>query len=146
MLEIMPTSATVVNQSNATCCNKRSNVEVRVGPAPGERISFRDAPCTRLTIEAPARVFHQARASCSTATEESEVGRLAASVLDNLQHELYSNAYMYGRPEMDAMTYTAVRANLASTMDRVCDDHEALIITRNGEQAVVMLARRLQSA
>jgi antitoxin YefM len=41
---------------------------------------------------------------------------------------------------MDAMTYTTVRANLASTMDRVCDDHEALIITRNGEQAVVMLS------
>lgn len=41
---------------------------------------------------------------------------------------------------MDAMTYTAVRANLASTMDRVCNDHEALIITRNGEQAVVMLS------
>ena len=41
---------------------------------------------------------------------------------------------------MDAMTYTAVRANLAKTMDRVCDDHEALIITRNGEQAVVMLS------
>ena len=38
------------------------------------------------------------------------------------------------------MTYTAVRANLASTMDRVCNDHEALIITRNGEQAVVMLS------
>ena len=41
---------------------------------------------------------------------------------------------------MDALTYTAVRANLASTMDRVCNDHEALIITRNGEQAVVMLS------
>lgn len=41
---------------------------------------------------------------------------------------------------MDAMTYTAVRANLASTMDRVCNDHEALIITRNGEQSVVMLS------
>ncbi len=41
---------------------------------------------------------------------------------------------------MDAMTYTAVRANLASTMDRVCNDHEALIITRNGQQSVVMLS------
>lgn len=41
---------------------------------------------------------------------------------------------------MDAITYTAVRANLASTMDRVCSDHEALIITRNGEQSVVMLS------
>ena len=41
---------------------------------------------------------------------------------------------------MDAITYTAARANLASTMDRVCDDHEALIITRNGQQSVVMLS------
>ena len=41
---------------------------------------------------------------------------------------------------MDAITYTTVRANLASTMDRVCNDHEALIITRNGQQAVVMLS------
>ena len=41
---------------------------------------------------------------------------------------------------MHAITYTTVRANLASVMDRVCDDHEALIITRNGEQAVVMLS------
>jgi antitoxin YefM len=41
---------------------------------------------------------------------------------------------------MHAITYTTVRANLASVMDRVCDDHEPLIITRNGEQAVVMLS------
>lgn len=41
---------------------------------------------------------------------------------------------------MDAISYTAARANLAKTMDRVCDDHEALIITRNGEQSVVMLS------
>ncbi len=41
---------------------------------------------------------------------------------------------------MDAITYTAARANLAKTMDRVCNDHEALIITRNGEQSVVMLS------
>jgi antitoxin YefM len=41
---------------------------------------------------------------------------------------------------MDAITYSTARANLASTMDRVCNDHEALIITRNGEQSVVMLS------
>ena len=41
---------------------------------------------------------------------------------------------------MDAITYSAARANLASTMDRVCNDHEALIITRNGQQSVVMLS------
>jgi antitoxin YefM len=42
---------------------------------------------------------------------------------------------------MDAISYSAARANLASTMDRVCNDHEPLIITRNGDQqAVVMLS------
>lgn len=41
---------------------------------------------------------------------------------------------------MDAITYSAARANLAKTMDRVCDDHEPLIITRNGQQSVVMLS------
>jgi antitoxin YefM len=41
---------------------------------------------------------------------------------------------------MDAVTYSSARANLASTMNRVCEDHEALIITRNGEQSVVMLS------
>lgn len=41
---------------------------------------------------------------------------------------------------MNAITYSAARANLASTMDRVCNDHEALIITRSGEQSVVMLS------
>ncbi len=41
---------------------------------------------------------------------------------------------------MDAITYSSARANLAKTMDRVCNDHEPLIITRNGEQSVVMLS------
>ncbi len=41
---------------------------------------------------------------------------------------------------MDAITYSTARANLASTMDRVCNEHEALIITRNGDQSVVMLS------
>ena len=41
---------------------------------------------------------------------------------------------------MDAITYSAARANLARTMDRVCEDHEPLIITRNGEQSVVMVS------
>ncbi len=41
---------------------------------------------------------------------------------------------------MDAISYSAARAKLADTMDRVCDDHEPIIITRNGQQAVVMLS------
>ncbi len=41
---------------------------------------------------------------------------------------------------MDAITYSAARAHLASTMDRVCNDHAPLIITRKGERSVVMLS------
>ena len=41
---------------------------------------------------------------------------------------------------MDSITYSAARARLASTMDRVCQDHEPLIITRSGQQSVVMLS------
>jgi len=41
---------------------------------------------------------------------------------------------------MDVISYTAARQNLAKTMDKVCDDHEAIIITRNNEQSVVMLS------
>lgn len=41
---------------------------------------------------------------------------------------------------MDAITYSTARANLADTMNRVCEDHEPIMITRNGEQAVVMMS------
>lgn len=41
---------------------------------------------------------------------------------------------------MDAITYSYARANLAGAMDRVCNDHEPVIITRNSEQSVVMLS------
>jgi antitoxin YefM len=41
---------------------------------------------------------------------------------------------------MDTVTYTTARANLASTMNRVCEDHEPLIITRNSAQSVVMMS------
>ena len=41
---------------------------------------------------------------------------------------------------MDTITYTAARATLAETMDRVVSDHEPVIITRSNQQAVVMLS------
>lgn len=41
---------------------------------------------------------------------------------------------------MNAITYTAARENLASTMDRVCVDRDPVIITRNRDQAVVMIS------
>jgi len=40
---------------------------------------------------------------------------------------------------MDSITYTAARANLASTMNKVCEDHAPVIVTRN-EQSVVMMS------
>jgi antitoxin YefM len=50
---------------------------------------------------------------------------------------------LYG---MTAISYTAARENLASTMDKVCNDHEPVIITRNRNQAVVMLSLEDYSA
>ena len=41
---------------------------------------------------------------------------------------------------MTAISYTAARENLAATMDKVCDDHAPIVITRNREQAVVMMS------
>ncbi|NQX02850.1 type II toxin-antitoxin system prevent-host-death family antitoxin [bacterium] len=41
---------------------------------------------------------------------------------------------------MNAISYTAARENLASTMNKVCEDHAPIIITRNRDQAVVMMS------
>jgi antitoxin YefM len=52
------------------------------------------------------------------------------------------NTVVHGQDHvhMTAISYTAARENLASTMDQVCDDHDPVIITRNRDQAVVMLS------
>ena len=41
---------------------------------------------------------------------------------------------------MDAISYTAARTNLAKTMERVCEDHSPMIITRSKAQSVVMMS------
>lgn len=41
---------------------------------------------------------------------------------------------------MDAISYTAARANLASTMAKVCNDHAPIIITRKSEAPVIMMS------
>ncbi|MEN8258398.1 MAG: type II toxin-antitoxin system prevent-host-death family antitoxin [Thermodesulfobacteriota bacterium] len=41
---------------------------------------------------------------------------------------------------MNTITYTSARGNLAKTMEKVCADHEPVIITRKKENAVVMLS------
>ena len=41
---------------------------------------------------------------------------------------------------MDAIPYTRLRANLASEMDRVCEDHAPIIVTRKASCSVVMIS------
>ena len=41
---------------------------------------------------------------------------------------------------MKAITYTAARENLASTIDQVCNDRDPIIITRKRDQSVVMIS------
>ena len=41
---------------------------------------------------------------------------------------------------MDAISYTAARANLSKTMEQVCNDHAPIIITRRRESPVVMIS------
>lgn len=41
---------------------------------------------------------------------------------------------------MNAITYTEARENLASTIRRVCRDHDPVIITRKREDSVVMIS------
>jgi len=41
---------------------------------------------------------------------------------------------------MTAISYTVARENLASTMDKVCQDHNPVIITRGRKEAVVLMS------
>lgn len=41
---------------------------------------------------------------------------------------------------MDAISYTAARSNLAKMMEKVCEDHQPVIITRKKAPSVVMIS------
>ncbi len=41
---------------------------------------------------------------------------------------------------MDTLTYSEARSKLANTMDKVCDDHAPIVITRKNSQSVVMMS------
>ncbi|RME36718.1 MAG: YoeB-YefM toxin-antitoxin system antitoxin YefM [Deltaproteobacteria bacterium] len=41
---------------------------------------------------------------------------------------------------MKAISYTHARSNLAKTMEKVCADHDPVIITRRNEESVVMIS------
>lgn len=42
--------------------------------------------------------------------------------------------------EMEVSTYTQVRKNFSTTIDKVCNDHEPLIITRQKGKPVVLIS------
>ena len=46
---------------------------------------------------------------------------------------------------MDTITYTRARASLAETMERVCEDHAPVIITKKDESVVMMSLADYQS-
>ena len=41
---------------------------------------------------------------------------------------------------MNAITYSKARSNLSKTIQRVCDDHDPVIITKKSEKSVVMIS------
>ena len=41
---------------------------------------------------------------------------------------------------MNTMTYTEIRRRLAETMERICDDHAPIIVTRKNSRSVVMMS------
>jgi len=41
---------------------------------------------------------------------------------------------------MSTITYSEARSKLAETMEKVCDDHAPIIITRKNSRSVVMLS------
>lgn len=41
---------------------------------------------------------------------------------------------------MRAVTYTAVRGDLANTMKKVCDDHDPVIVTRKNNEPVIIIS------
>lgn len=45
-----------------------------------------------------------------------------------------------GDVNMDTITYTSARGNLAKTMKKVCDDHSPIVITRKSSKPVVMMS------
>jgi len=41
---------------------------------------------------------------------------------------------------MDTISYSEARAQLAKTMDKVCDDHAPVVITRKSARSVVLMS------
>ncbi len=41
---------------------------------------------------------------------------------------------------MEALSYTTARNNFAETMNKVCDDHDPVIVTRSNNRSVIIMS------
>ena len=64
----------------------------------------------------------------------------ASAPLVRRDFEMYNELYVSRLAHMDTLTYSEARSKLANTMDKVCDDHAPIIITRKNSQSVVMMS------
>jgi antitoxin YefM len=75
---------------------------------------------------------------------EIGVGRLGEASLPDIAHAGARSLDFQGHGQypvhVKSITYSAARENLASTINRVCEDQAPVVITRNRDQAVVMLS------
>ena len=54
--------------------------------------------------------------------------------------DMYNIVSVFRGKVMEAISYSRLRANLANVMDRVVNDHDAVIVTRKSEPGVVILS------
>lgn len=83
------------------------------------------------------------RQSCSSAVHLFDFcGFFPSLIALNIALKIGLDAivHVHDHVHVTSITYTAARENLASTMDRVCNDRDPVIITRNRDQSVVMLS------
>ncbi len=62
---------------------------------------------------------------------------------DTFKYNYYSvqnNVHVQFGVNMEAISYTAARANFARTMAKVCEDHAPVIVTRKSEDPVVIMS------
>lgn len=77
-----------------------------------------------------------------TAIGDATRTRVLAGAPDEVRLEASGTMNRTGRNSapMDTITYSNARANLAKTMERVCDDRAPVVITRRNAKPVVMMS------
>jgi len=72
-----------------------------------------------------------------------QLGSGSGKILSCYEPSLVVQYYVHvlkGESPMEAISYTNARSNLAKTMEKVCADHDPVIITRRNENSVVLMS------